>query len=641
MKYHGRFWLGAAVALALCVAFAWVFVTYAQPMEDRMYDLSIVVEDGAVNPYGEVDVAEALGWTVYIRNGDTVIPLSPDGYGAYGELDAPGQTFYFSRVMTEELDAATLQLGAADRNFAVFLDGELIYTDCPEQDNRIGYLTLPMHGWDRTKDLTVSLPEDYVGRTLTIAQSTPEYGETPRMACMAMPCSVKLYCSFAYESALIAESFLSATIGAVGYVTAVIVLIFFVVTLLRQQYDVGLLFLAVTLFLAMSARLYDTSYYIQYFGIPDFISASMMFQRLTPILLLAFLATRAEKLGWLGWVLTGLCAASELVCVTLGPRVVANDGAAYFLVRELPGVLRLLSLLAMLGVSWALRRGSRFHRFFAPASGACLTLFLAVQLFLSRGGKHGVFLRRLTLDGPVYQLTWLLMAAALIIVVIRVARHELRRYAEKHRLLERSEMTRQSYENLRQHNEEVMVIRHDMNRHFQYLRSVIPDGPAAQYLDTLIGQNDRVRPVIQCGNEVLDLVIGSRMAIAGERGVRIELQRTTAPERLALEEKDLCAMMMNLLDNAIEGAANAGVAEPWVRLDLHVKSDFFVCVCENAAATAGAAKEKETVPKHGLGRKIIRHIADKYGVLLQQTQEDGVYRVKLAFQPGDAADHSR
>ena len=55
---------------------------------------------------------------------------------------------------------------------AVFLDGERLYTDCPELSGGVGELTLPMLGWDRTEPVKVSLPPDYWGKTLTIAQST-------------------------------------------------------------------------------------------------------------------------------------------------------------------------------------------------------------------------------------------------------------------------------------------------------------------------------------------------------------------------------------------------------------------------------------------------------------------------------------
>ena len=87
-------------------------------------------------------------------------------------LSAPGQTFYFSRILTEEVESPLLYLDTVNRSVAVFLDGERLYTDCPELSGGVGELTLPMLGWDRTEPVKVSLPPDYWGKTLTIAQST-------------------------------------------------------------------------------------------------------------------------------------------------------------------------------------------------------------------------------------------------------------------------------------------------------------------------------------------------------------------------------------------------------------------------------------------------------------------------------------
>lgn len=88
-------------------------------------------------------------------------------------MDNVGQTFYFLREMTEELDSPTLRIDVSNRSISVFLNDTLIYADCPDADNRIGYLELPMLEFDKSESVVVSIPFDYVGHTLTIAQSTP------------------------------------------------------------------------------------------------------------------------------------------------------------------------------------------------------------------------------------------------------------------------------------------------------------------------------------------------------------------------------------------------------------------------------------------------------------------------------------
>ena len=120
--------LGAAVlALTLCAVFGGLLLECMRPMEDRVYDLSLTWEGEALP---EDWVYDQKGWTVFIQEGETVTELTPDGFGDFFGPVEPGQTFYFSRVMAEELDVPTLRLGRANRTFAVFLDGDLLYTDC-------------------------------------------------------------------------------------------------------------------------------------------------------------------------------------------------------------------------------------------------------------------------------------------------------------------------------------------------------------------------------------------------------------------------------------------------------------------------------------------------------------------------------
>lgn len=143
------------IALLLALLCTGALMIYVRPMEDVSLDLSLAPqEDGLLIDPEKFD---SKGWTVYTQEGETKNELTPNGFGGYSGLEL-GQTFYLSRVMNEELDSPTLQLGAAEWCFSVWLDDTLIYTDCPELDNRIGYLRQPMNDWYRDEPILISLP---------------------------------------------------------------------------------------------------------------------------------------------------------------------------------------------------------------------------------------------------------------------------------------------------------------------------------------------------------------------------------------------------------------------------------------------------------------------------------------------------
>ena len=200
MKKWAR--LGAAIlTLTLCLMFGALLLNCMKPMEDRTYDLSLIWV-GEAMPEGWV--CDPKGWTVFTQEGEVVTELVPNGSGGFDRLDELGQTFYFSRLLSEDVDSPTLRLDATISSVAVFLDGALIYTDCPELDHRIGNLCLPMLDWVREEPVLVTLPQNYAGKTLTIAQSTDPYGgELQKPSMTVWPCAVTLYCGYAYESALV------------------------------------------------------------------------------------------------------------------------------------------------------------------------------------------------------------------------------------------------------------------------------------------------------------------------------------------------------------------------------------------------------------------------------------------------------
>lgn len=89
----------------------------------------------------------------------------------------------------------------------------------------------------------------------------------------------------------------------------------------------------------------------------------------------------------------------------------------------------------------------------------------------------------------------------------------------------------------------------------------------AAYLDGLIGQNEKIRPVVQSGNEMLDIILNSKLSEAADREIAVELVRIQAPERLSLSDTEFCSLVMNLMDKAIEAASAPGVEQSYIKLD--------------------------------------------------------------------------
>ena len=619
--------LAVAVSLLLCAVFAAALLVYARPMEDAVYDLSMTCSGEAIPADW---VYDQKGWTVFTREGETVTELSPNGFGGFTGLDDPGQTFYFSRVMTEELDSPALRLAVANRNVAVFLDGELLYTDCPELDNRIGYLTLPMLEWDRTEPVVITLPPDYAGKTLTIAQSTDLIGEKQEPDTTVWPCAVTLYCGYAYESALIAESFQTAIPAAWFFLAGVLLLALFVWQAFREKVDVGLVCAAVMAFLWLTSRMDMTSFALFYFGQPP-VDIALQCREFALTALLVFLCSRlAGRRRVFLAVLTGAQGLAALAFLLLQWR-----GTLSFSFLSAMYAIGLLTLLAALVCGFLERRkGSWFFRLFCPLTAAGIGLW-GIAVCVLPVWRSQVLQQLMLRSFPffLWPLMLLMLVVALAVTVADVVRREAARWTEARLLSERQELALTGYETMRRQHEEVMMLRHDMAKHLSILRQMTGETEVAAYLDELLGQNEKIRPVIQSGNEMLDIILNGKLSAAADAGIKVEIVRMQAPEKLPLSDAELCSLLVNIMDNAVAAASAAGVEQPYIRLDAHLKSGFFVFSCKNSAAREWmqGKKEQETGPTHGLGLKIIRQISERYGDLMETERGTDDYKVMLAI----------
>nr|WP_296465764.1 GHKL domain-containing protein [uncultured Acetatifactor sp.] len=126
---------------------------------------------------------------------------------------------------------------------------------------------------------------------------------------------------------------------------------------------------------------------------------------------------------------------------------------------------------------------------------------------------------------------------------------------------------------------------------------------------------------------MLDIILNGKLSAATDAGIQVELIHAQAPDRLPLADAELCSLIMNILDNALEAAAAPGVERRYVRLDMHIRNRFFVFTCENAATLEWIGRE--AAPGRGLGMKAIRQVAERYGNLYKTEYGDDYYKATV------------
>lgn len=330
-----------------------------------------------------------------------------------------------------------------------------------------------------------------------------------------------------------------------------------------------------------------------------------------------------------------VCYVGVMLCV---PTFGASDGILQFLALSLPEWPAFLSVLLVLVFSlvyW--RRESWFWRIFTPAVYAALAIYwIVVVCFVDPGmaGQHILLnLQSGSIDYVYYHTIPVLMYAAVFTAIAEAVKREMARHTEKKLLEEHRKLSMISYENMRCQHEEVMKLRHDMNRHFQALQKMASEETVKEYLNDLIGKDREIHPVVQIENRTLEIILNSKIQSAIKSGIKVDIIRMEAPEELPLTNADLCSLVMNILDNAITAAAASGMEQPNIQIDLHIKGNFFSLFCANSADIRQIEKVpgNEILPKHGFGLKIIQNIVERYEGLIDSEYGEDYYKIWVAI----------
>lgn len=229
---------------------------------------------------------------------------------------------------------------------------------------------------------------------------------------------------------------------------------------------------------------------------------------------------------------------------------------------------------------------------------------------------------------------WIIcLAASTVALIAELFKTELERRLDISMLSTETELAINSYKSLKQQYQEIHALHHDTAKHYYTLRAMLDHTPKRirDYLDQFVSQNQKIRPIVQSGNEILDILLNGKLSTINNTGIRLDILHSHAPEKLSISDAELCSLMINILDNAINAASAPGSTEPYIRLDLMCKNKYFFFSCENSIANGSAEPEKPPAPEHGHGLKIIKQIVKKHSDIMSIEQSENAFKISIAL----------
>ncbi len=177
--------------------------------------------------------------------------------------------------------------------------------------------------------------------------------------------------------------------------------------------------------------------------------------------------------------------------------------------------------------------------------------------------------------------------------------------------------------------------RHDYHNHIQVLKATLDQNQvetARGYLDGIEDALRKVDTYVKSGNVMADAIINSKLTLAEQKHIQITCD-AFLPDDLFISDVDLCTILGNLLDNAIESCDKVAKSERFVRIYLAMQKEQLYLSIQNAALEEMDFEQKHFIStkrgNHGLGIKRVAAVVNKWNGYISLNQEPGVFATEI------------
>ena len=178
--------------------------------------------------------------------------------------------------------------------------------------------------------------------------------------------------------------------------------------------------------------------------------------------------------------------------------------------------------------------------------------------------------------------------------------------------------------------------RHDYSNHIQTLKAYMMFSEydkINEYLDMLNEDLTNVDMILKTGNIMIDAILNSKISLAVLRQIDVNA-KAIVPENLTISDIDLCIIIGNLLDNAIEACDSITDDRKFIRIFIGVKNTQLYMIFTNSAPGKKMLKygnifNSRKGENHGFGLTRIDKTVEKYGGFIDRGSEDGAFTTEI------------
>ena len=177
-------------------------------------------------------------------------------------------------------------------------------------------------------------------------------------------------------------------------------------------------------------------------------------------------------------------------------------------------------------------------------------------------------------------------------------------------------------------------IKHDIKNHLLVISGFIKDNKGAEaqdYIKEVAGNVDNICSYISLEDPVINYIVNSKIEAANNKLINVKTVVDSAISMPGINEYELCSIIGNILDNAIENTKSDGN----MIIDIGEKKGYFNISVKKSVDSfnnLSLATTKADKENHGLGLSIIKENISKYNGILDIYNEDDMFCVS-AYLP--------
>lgn len=198
------------------------------------------------------------------------------------------------------------------------------------------------------------------------------------------------------------------------------------------------------------------------------------------------------------------------------------------------------------------------------------------------------------------------------------------------------ELIETHYEEVETMYNQVRSWRHDYRNHIQTMKALASDGDMnaiKAYLDMLDTDLNTVDTVVKTGNAMADAILNSKISLAKSKNIAVKAD-AHIPVKLKMSELDLCVIIGNLLDNAIEASLSLPQDKRIIRIYMDMKNTQLYISVTNFTSSGKMRKIKNRFQTtkgegHGFGLIRIDNIIERLDGYLSRNSEDGAFTTEI------------